>query len=71
MAPFTCPYIKRDDTICGNKCWLPEGCYRHWKLYEKNLKKNPVFLVVVNFPLMLIRGIATTILPVFIRTIIE
>src|ERR1044072_6908721 len=41
MAPFTCPYIKRDGTVCGNKCWLPEGCYRHWKLYEKNLKKKP------------------------------
>ena len=41
MAPFTCPYIKRDGTICGNKCWLPEGCYRHWKLYEKNSKKRP------------------------------
>src|ERR1041384_112006 len=39
MAPFTCPYIKRDGTICGNKCWLPEGCYRHWKMYEKNMKK--------------------------------
>ena len=39
MAPFTCPYIKRDGTVCGNKCWLPEGCYRHWKLYEKNMKK--------------------------------
>ncbi|PKK50844.1 hypothetical protein RhiirC2_803339 [Rhizophagus irregularis] len=25
MAPFTCPYIKRDGTICENKCWLPEG----------------------------------------------
>ena len=41
MAPFTCPYIKRDGTVCGNKCWLSKGCYRHWKLYEKNLKKKP------------------------------
>jgi hypothetical protein len=41
MAPFTCPYIKRDGTVCGNKCWLPEGCYRHWKLYEKNMLKIP------------------------------
>ena len=44
MAPFTCPYIKRDGTICGNKCWLPEGCYRHWKLYEKNSKKSPCLI---------------------------
>ena len=34
-------------------------------------KKNPVFLVVAYILLMLIRGIATTTLPVFIRTIIE
>ena len=48
MAPFTCPYIKRDGTICGNKCWLPEGCYRHWKLYEKNSKKSPC--LICGFP---------------------
>ena len=41
MASFTYPYIKRDGTIYGNKCWLPEGCYRHWKLYKKNSKKKP------------------------------
>jgi hypothetical protein len=41
MAPFTCPYIKRDGTICGNKCWLPIGCYRHSKIYEKNMLKSP------------------------------
>ncbi|GBB90182.1 hypothetical protein RclHR1_17070001 [Rhizophagus clarus] len=48
MAPFTCPYIKRDGTICGNKCWLPEGCYRHWKLYEKNSKKSSC--LICGFP---------------------
>ena len=48
MAPFTCPYIKRDGTVCGNKCWLPEGCYRHWKLYEKNSKKSPC--LICGFP---------------------
>jgi hypothetical protein len=41
MAPFTCPFIKRDNTICGNNCWLPIGCYRHSKIYEKNMKKKP------------------------------
>ena len=41
MAPFTCPYIKRDGTIYRNKCWLPEGCYKHWPLYEKNKEKKP------------------------------
>ncbi|PKK59030.1 hypothetical protein RhiirC2_720097 [Rhizophagus irregularis] len=50
MAPFTCPYIKRDGTVCGNKCWLPEGCYRHWKLYEKNLKKKPCLFSGCEFP---------------------
>jgi hypothetical protein len=50
MAPFTCPYIKRDGTICGNKCWLPEGCYRHWKLYEKNSKKRPCLFSGCEFP---------------------
>src|ERR1043165_9483020 len=44
MAPFSCLYIKRGGTICGNKCWLPEGCYRHWKLYEKNSKKSPCLI---------------------------
>ncbi|RIA83157.1 hypothetical protein C1645_834230 [Glomus cerebriforme] len=48
MAPYTCPYIKRDGTICGNNCWLPEGCYRHWKLYEKNSKKRPC--LICGFP---------------------
>ncbi|RGB23810.1 hypothetical protein C1646_748060 [Rhizophagus diaphanus] len=41
MARFTCAFIKKDNTICGNKCCDPTGCYRHWKLYEKNQKKKP------------------------------
>jgi hypothetical protein len=48
MAHLTCAYIKRDGTICGNKCWLPIGCYRHSKLYEKNMKKR--FCIVCGFP---------------------
>ena len=39
MARFICAHIKRDGTICGNRCCDPTGCYRHWKLYEKNMKK--------------------------------
>ena len=35
---------------CGNKCWLPEGCYRHWKLYEKNLKKKSCLFSGCEFP---------------------
>jgi hypothetical protein len=41
MARFTCAHIKKDNTICGNRCCDPTGCYRHWKLYEKNQKKKP------------------------------
>ena len=41
MARFTCAHIKKDNTICGNKCCDPTGCYRHWKLYEKNIEKKP------------------------------
>ena len=41
MARFTCAHIKKDNTICGNKCCDPTGCYRHWKLYEKNINKKP------------------------------
>ena len=40
MARFTCAFIKKDNTICGNKCCDPTGCYRHWKLYEKNINKK-------------------------------
>src|ERR1051325_6213346 len=39
MARFICTHIKRDGSICGNRCCDPAGCYRHWKLYEKNMKK--------------------------------
>ena len=39
MACFICAHIKRDGTICENRCCDPTGCYRHWKLYEKNMKK--------------------------------
>ncbi|PKK58482.1 hypothetical protein RhiirC2_720492 [Rhizophagus irregularis] len=48
MARFTCPFIKRDGTVCGNICYDPRGCYRHWKLYEKNMKKKPC--LNCNFP---------------------
>ena len=41
MACFICTHIKRDGTICGNRCCDPTGCYRHWKLYEKNIEKKP------------------------------
>src|SRR6266513_2377099 len=41
MARFTCAHIKKDNTIYGNKCCDPTGCYRHWKLYEKNIEKKP------------------------------
>src|SRR6266542_433428 len=40
MARFTCAYIKKDNTICGNKCCDLTGCYRHWRLYEKNIEKK-------------------------------
>ena len=39
MARFICTHIKRDGTICGNRCCDLTGCYRHQKLYEKNMKK--------------------------------
>jgi hypothetical protein len=35
MDRAICPHIKRDGTICGNKCWRPTVCYRHWNLHEK------------------------------------
>jgi len=40
MARYICAFIKKDNTICGNKCCDPTGCYRHWKLYEKNKEKK-------------------------------
>ncbi|KAF0424025.1 hypothetical protein F8M41_006671 [Gigaspora margarita] len=36
-----CSHIKRDSSICRNKCWQPTGCYRHWSLHEKNIEKFP------------------------------
>ena len=50
MASFTCPFIKRDGTVCENKCQLLTGCYRYSKLYEKNLKKSPCFFSGSVFP---------------------
>ncbi|RIB03002.1 hypothetical protein C2G38_2226290 [Gigaspora rosea] len=41
MAHLTCTHIKKDGTICRNNSWRPTGCYRHWKLYEKNIEKKP------------------------------
>ena len=39
MDRVTCRYIKRDGSICGGICTRTTGCSRHWKLYEKNMKK--------------------------------
>jgi hypothetical protein len=61
MDRVTCPYIKRNGSICGGVCTRLTGCARHWKLYEKNMKKNPALFV--DFLLMLIRGIAPNIVP--------
>src|SRR4051794_5103915 len=44
MARFIYAYIKKDNTICENKCCDPTGCYRHWKLYEKNIEKKPCLI---------------------------
>ena len=67
MAHFTCAHIKKDNTICGNKCCDPTGCYRHWKLYEKNIEKNPALLVVVVNILFLLRDVVLIIQVDFIR----
>ncbi|RGB39841.1 hypothetical protein C1646_664277 [Rhizophagus diaphanus] len=32
MARFTCAHIKKDGTICENKCCDPTGCYRFYSL---------------------------------------
>ncbi|CAB4403268.1 unnamed protein product [Rhizophagus irregularis] len=48
MDRVTCRYIKRDSSICGGICTRTTGCARHWKLYEKNLKKRPC--LVCGFP---------------------
>ena len=50
MARYICAFIKKDNTICGNKCCDPTGCYRHWKLYEKNSKKKPCLFSGCEFP---------------------
>ncbi|PKK58055.1 hypothetical protein RhiirC2_796940 [Rhizophagus irregularis] len=41
MDRVTCRFIKRDGSICGGVCTRTTGCARHWKLYEKNMKKGP------------------------------
>ena len=38
---LTCPYIKRDGSICGKGCWQITGCSLHWKLYDRNVAKIP------------------------------
>ena len=48
MDRVTCRYIKRDGSICGGICTRTTGCSRHWKLYEKNMKKRPC--LVCEFP---------------------
>ncbi|GES96955.1 hypothetical protein GLOIN_2v1805909 [Rhizophagus clarus] len=48
MARFTCPYIKKNGIVCENRSCCPTGCYRHWHLYEKNMKKRPC--LVCGFP---------------------
>ena len=40
MDRVTCRYIKRDGSICEGICTRTTGCSRHWKLYEKNMKKR-------------------------------
>ena len=40
MDRVNCPYIKRNGSICGRVCTRLTGCARHWKLYEKNMKKK-------------------------------
>ena len=37
----TCPYVKRDGSICGKSCWRDIGCSLHWKLYDTNIAKFP------------------------------
>ncbi|RHZ87805.1 hypothetical protein Glove_30g102 [Diversispora epigaea] len=38
---LTCPYVKRDGSICGKGCWRITGCSLHWKLYDRNVTKIP------------------------------
>jgi len=32
---YSCPYVKLDGSICGNKCIRIEGCYIHWNKKNK------------------------------------
>ncbi|PKB99630.1 hypothetical protein RhiirA5_429395 [Rhizophagus irregularis] len=48
MDRVTCRFIKRDGSICGEVCTRTTGCARHWKLYEKNMKKRPC--LICRFP---------------------
>jgi hypothetical protein len=48
MDRVTCRFIKRDGSICGEVCTRTTGCARHWKLYEKNMKKRPC--LICGFP---------------------
>ncbi|PKK55733.1 hypothetical protein RhiirC2_722292 [Rhizophagus irregularis] len=41
MDRVTCRFIKRNGSICGRVCTRTTGCARHWKSYEKNMKKRP------------------------------
>ena len=41
MDRITYLYIKRDSSICERVSTRITGCARHWKLYEKNMKKRP------------------------------
>ncbi len=67
MARFTCAHIKKDNTICGNKCCDLTGCYRHWRLYEKNIEKNSALLVVVINILFLLQDVILNTQPDFIH----
>ncbi len=40
IACFTYAYIKKNNTICENKCYDSTKYYRYWKLYKKNIEKN-------------------------------
>ena len=48
MDHVTCPYIKRNSSICRRICTRLTGCARHWKLYEKNMKKR--LCLICGFP---------------------
>ncbi len=61
MDHVTYPYIKRNGSICEEVCTHLTGCARHWKLYEKNMKKNPA--LDVDIILMLIRDFVPNIVP--------